>query len=43
MKAVILFILIFVVNILFAQKKQVCFSFDDLPVVNYGITDSVYQ
>ena len=25
------------------KKKQVCFSFDDLPVVSYGITDSVYQ
>jgi peptidoglycan/xylan/chitin deacetylase (PgdA/CDA1 family) len=27
----------------FGQKKQVCFSFDDLPVVNYGITDAGYQ
>lgn len=27
----------------FGQQKQVCFSFDDLPVVNYGITDSIYQ
>ena len=25
----------------FAQKKQVCFSFDDLPVVNYGISDTI--
>lgn len=25
------------------QQKQVCFSFDDLPVVNYGIKDSTYQ
>lgn len=25
------------------QKKQVCFSFDDLPVVTYGIQDSTYQ
>jgi peptidoglycan/xylan/chitin deacetylase (PgdA/CDA1 family) len=31
------------VQILFGQKKQVCFSFDDLPFVSYGITDSVYQ
>lgn len=31
------------VQIMFGQKKQVCFSYDDLPVVNYGITDSVYQ
>jgi peptidoglycan/xylan/chitin deacetylase (PgdA/CDA1 family) len=27
----------------FGQKKQVCFSFDDLPVVSYGITDQGYQ
>jgi peptidoglycan/xylan/chitin deacetylase (PgdA/CDA1 family) len=25
------------------QKKQVCFSFDDLPVVDYGIKDSAFQ
>ncbi|MBS1507080.1 MAG: polysaccharide deacetylase family protein [Bacteroidetes bacterium] len=25
------------------QQKQVCISIDDLPVVNYGITDSAYQ
>jgi len=24
-----------------AQKKQVCFSIDDLPVVNYGISDTI--
>jgi peptidoglycan/xylan/chitin deacetylase (PgdA/CDA1 family) len=42
MKHIILFILIFVVNISLAQK-QVCFSFDDLPVVNYGITGPGYQ
>lgn len=28
---------------LFGQSKQVCFTFDDLPVVNYSITDTVYQ
>jgi Predicted xylanase/chitin deacetylase len=28
---------------LFGQRKQVCFSFDDLPVVSYGITDSTFQ
>lgn len=27
----------------FGQQKQVCFSFDDLPVVGYGIKDSTYQ
>ena len=25
------------------QQKRVCFSFDDLPVVSYGITDTIYQ
>ena len=25
------------------QSKQVCFSFDDLPVVSYGLSDTVYQ
>jgi len=39
--AFLLFILSGVLT--FAQKKQVCFSFDDLPVVNYGITDSSFQ
>jgi len=28
---------------LFGQKKSVCFTIDDLPLVTYGITDSVYQ
>ncbi len=27
----------------FGQKKYICFSFDDLPVVSYGITDTNYQ
>ena len=27
----------------FGQKKHVCFSFDDLPVVSYGITDTSFQ
>ncbi len=27
----------------FGQKKQVCFSVDDLPIVTYGITDTVFQ
>ena len=27
----------------FGQKKQVCFSFDDLPFVSYGITDTAFQ
>jgi peptidoglycan/xylan/chitin deacetylase (PgdA/CDA1 family) len=40
---IITLVLLFSVQIMFGQKKQICFSFDDLPVVNYGITDSVYQ
>ena len=28
---------------MYGQKKQVCFSFDDLPMVSYGITDPGYQ
>ncbi|HEY4785401.1 MAG TPA: polysaccharide deacetylase family protein [Bacteroidales bacterium] len=41
----ILFFAVFTfVNLsLFGQRKQVCFSFDDLPVVSYGITDSTFQ
>jgi peptidoglycan/xylan/chitin deacetylase (PgdA/CDA1 family) len=27
----------------FAQQKQVCFSIDDLPVVNYGINTTVFH
>jgi len=29
--------------VFFGQKKQVCFSFDDLPLVTYGTTDTSYQ
>jgi len=29
--------------IMYGQKKQICFSYDDLPVVSYGITDQDYQ
>jgi peptidoglycan/xylan/chitin deacetylase (PgdA/CDA1 family) len=36
-------VLLFFFQIMFGQKKQVCFSFDDMPVVSYGISDSVYQ
>ena len=41
MKTVIFFILFAFLT--FGQKKQVCFSFDDLPVVNYGMSDTVFQ
>src|SRR5689334_835599 len=27
----------------FAQQKQVCFSIDDLPLVTYGVTDTIIQ
>jgi len=39
--SVILFLVFGLVS--FGQQKQVCFTLDDLPVVNYGITDSTYQ
>ena len=35
-KTLLLHLVIFTTPI-FAQQKQVCFSIDDLPVVNYGI------
>ena len=38
-----LFILLFSGLLAFGQHNQVCFSFDDLPVVSYGITDTVFQ
>ena len=38
------FIILFISGLVsYGQSKQVCFSFDDLPVVNYGISDTVYQ
>lgn len=43
MRLSILFVLFFSELVSFGQMKQVCFSFDDLPVVNYGITDSSFQ
>jgi peptidoglycan/xylan/chitin deacetylase (PgdA/CDA1 family) len=43
MRLLAFFILFFVGLQLSGQKKQVCFSFDDLPVVSYGITDTCFQ
>jgi len=43
MKILTLIVLLITVLSTFGQKKQVCFSFDDLPVVTYGITDPGYQ
>ena len=39
----LLFIIIFIPGLISSgQKKNVCFSIDDLPVVSYGITDTAY-
>ena len=38
-----LFVLTFFGLVSYSQKKQVCFSFDDLPLVTYGIKDTSYQ
>jgi len=43
MKLLALNILLMLGFVAFGQQKQVCFSIDDLPVVNYGIKDSTYQ
>ncbi len=39
----IAFIVCLLPVLLFGQIKQICFSVDDLPVVSYGINDTVYQ
>ena len=43
MKILIIFIFVFSGLLAFGQQKQVCFTFDDLPVVSYGIADTIYQ
>jgi peptidoglycan/xylan/chitin deacetylase (PgdA/CDA1 family) len=43
MRARILLVLLFVSAVAFAQKKHVCISIDDLPVVDYGPYDTVVQ
>jgi len=43
MKGLTLTLLLLISAWAFGQKKQVCFSIDDLPVVSYGINDSNYQ
>ncbi len=35
--------LIFIESLSFGQKKKVCFSFDDLPIVSYGMNDTCFQ
>ncbi len=43
MKSVLVAILLISTISSFGQKKKVCFSIDDLPLVTYGIADSAYQ
>lgn len=43
MRTFLLTIIILQTNVIFAQRKQVCFTYDDLPVVSYGIDDSTFQ
>ncbi|MBP7462049.1 MAG: polysaccharide deacetylase family protein, partial [Candidatus Delongbacteria bacterium] len=43
MKYQIILILLFSGLTAMAQNKSVCISFDDLPVVSYGIEDTVFQ
>ncbi|MCF8323418.1 MAG: polysaccharide deacetylase family protein [Leadbetterella sp.] len=40
---ILLFLSVFSITPLFAQQKQVCFSIDDLPVVNYGINSPEFH
>lgn len=39
----IIIISVLISQLQLAQNKNVCFSFDDLPVVNYGMTDTTFQ
>jgi len=43
MRILLLLILLFSGLSSYGQKKQVCFTFDDLPVVSYGKNDTCYQ
>jgi peptidoglycan/xylan/chitin deacetylase (PgdA/CDA1 family) len=43
MKILICFLLLFTEFLTFGQKKQICFSFDDLPIVSYGMNDTIFQ
>jgi peptidoglycan/xylan/chitin deacetylase (PgdA/CDA1 family) len=40
---IILFLLGLTILPLYAQKKQISFTLDDLPLVNYGMNDTIYQ
>lgn len=43
MKTCLIVFLLFPAVIVFGQKKQVCFTYDDLPIVSYGMNDSSFQ
>jgi peptidoglycan/xylan/chitin deacetylase (PgdA/CDA1 family) len=43
MKSIFFLILLASTIVTFGQKKKICFSIDDLPLVTYGISDSSYQ
>jgi peptidoglycan/xylan/chitin deacetylase (PgdA/CDA1 family) len=43
MRTPLLLLLLFSGLLAVGQSRQVCFSFDDLPVVNYGVTDSNFH
>jgi peptidoglycan/xylan/chitin deacetylase (PgdA/CDA1 family) len=43
MRSFFLIIVFFLNSFLLGQQKQVCFSIDDLPVVNYGMNDTSFQ
>jgi len=43
MKGLTITLLLMISALASGQKRQVCFSIDDLPVVSYGINDSNYQ
>jgi peptidoglycan/xylan/chitin deacetylase (PgdA/CDA1 family) len=42
MKPILLFVFLFSGLFSSGQSKQVCFTIDDLPVVSYGLTDTVF-
>jgi len=43
MKTPLLFLFLLSTFVTVGQSRQVCFSFDDLPVVNYGVTDTLFH
>ncbi|MDZ7647964.1 MAG: polysaccharide deacetylase family protein [Cytophagales bacterium] len=43
MSRVLQLIFIVITSTAFSQSKQVCFTIDDMPLVTYGVSDTVYQ